>query len=81
MSIDMALPSPVELPNVKSVRLSAEHTAIELHVADQSIKVGDRLEFIVGYSDTTVHLHDQIYGTRNGQVESIWDIQARGRLR
>ena len=42
--------------------------------------VGDRLEFIAGYSDTTVFLHDTIYATRNGVVEAVWPLLGRGRL-
>jgi hypothetical protein len=39
------------------------------------------VEFIVGYSDTTVHLHEEMYAMRNGRVEAVWPISARGRSR
>ena len=41
----------------------------------------DILDFIVGYGDTTVFLHDKLYGVRDGRVEVVWDIQGRGKLR
>lgn len=81
MSGDTALPLPLGLPDVKSVRLNAEHTIIETACPHDRPRVGERLEFVVGYSDTTVHLHDQIYGIRNGSVETVWNIEARGKLR
>jgi D-serine deaminase-like pyridoxal phosphate-dependent protein len=81
MSADVALPLPLNLAGVKSIRLNAEHTIIELEGQHNSPRVGDRLEFVVGCADTTVHLHDSMYGIRNGAVESIWAIQGRGRLR
>lgn len=45
------------------------------------LQLGDLLEFIPGHGCTTVNLHDQFYAMRNGRVEAIWDIAARGRVR
>jgi D-serine deaminase-like pyridoxal phosphate-dependent protein len=79
MSGDAALPSPIGLPKVRQMRLSAEHATIELEEPSELPRIGDRLELIVGYSDTTVHLHEEIVGVRRGVVEAIWPIAARGR--
>lgn len=74
------LPEPLGVGEVKSLTLSAEHGTIELaHPADRP-GVGDRLEFIVGYSDSTVFLHDHLYGLRGGQVEVVWPILGRGKI-
>jgi hypothetical protein len=37
------------------------------------------VEIVVGYSDTTVHLHDEMVAVRGGRVEAVWPIAARGR--
>jgi len=81
MSGDAALPLPLGLDDVASVQLSAEHAALSLKAPNDRLKVGDRLEFAVGYSDTTVHLHDEIYGVRGGRVEIVWPVLGRGQLR
>jgi D-serine deaminase-like pyridoxal phosphate-dependent protein len=81
MSDDAAKPVPIGIEGVKSVGLSAEHTTIELDHPDAAIRVGDKLAFVVGYSDTTVHLNDVMYGTRSGLVEVAWPISARGKTR
>ncbi len=81
MSSDAAVPLPVGVDHVRSVNLSAEHAKIELDQPNHALKVGDKLEFVVGYSDTTVHLHEEIVGTRNGRVEIVWPILGRGKLR
>jgi hypothetical protein len=44
------------------------------------LKVGDPLEFVVGYTDTTVHLHETMFGVRKGRVEVAWPVAGRGRL-
>jgi D-serine deaminase-like pyridoxal phosphate-dependent protein len=81
LSGDAALPQPLGLPEIASLRLSAEHMPIELAHPSETPKVGDQVEMIVGYSDTTVHLHDQMIAMRKGRIEAIWQIAARGRSR
>lgn len=81
MTGDSALPVPLNLRGVRSVTLSAEHAKIELDIPDDTFTVGSKLEFVVGYSDTTVHMHENIFGIRNGRVEIVWPILGRGKFR
>ena len=81
MSSDAAVPLPLGVEFVRSVNLSAEHARVELNQPNHSLRVGDKLEFVVGYSDTTVHLHEEMIGTRDGRVEIVWPILGRGKLR
>jgi hypothetical protein len=39
------------------------------------------VEFVVGYSDMTVFLHDEIVAHRGGEIEAIWRIAARGMVK
>ena len=80
MSADSATPRPKGLVSVGSVRLSAEHGKVELNAPLVLPKVGDKLEWIVGYSDTTVCLHDEMIGVRGREVEVVWPILGRGKL-
>ncbi len=80
MSGDAALPMPIDLPPTEPVGLSAEHMKIELKEPRETPRVGERVEVVVGYSDTTVHLHEQIIGMRKGRVESVWRVAARGMI-
>lgn len=79
MSADSATPEVQGLA-VTAARFSAEHGALTLAEPSDAPAVGDRLEFLAGYSDTTVVLHDAIYATRNGVVEAVWPLLGRGRL-
>jgi len=78
MAQQPALPVPRDFGGVKGVKLSAEHATIELAAPSSVPRVGDRVEFVAGYSDATVFLHDYLYATRRGQVETIWPILGRG---
>jgi D-serine deaminase-like pyridoxal phosphate-dependent protein len=80
MSSDGGVPRPLIEAPVTSVSLSAEHARIELGAPTAAPRVGDKIEFIVGYTDTTTMLHDNLYGTRDGKVEVIWPILGRGKL-
>ena len=63
------------------MKLSAEHAKIELEQPNANPKIGDKIELIVGYSDTTVHLHEEIVGVRGGRVESVWRVAGRGKIK
>jgi D-serine deaminase-like pyridoxal phosphate-dependent protein len=73
MSVDKMLPRP-RVEGVESVGLSGEHGRIFLKESNGEIKIGDKLEWIVGYADTTVILHDEMIGIRDGIVETVWQI-------
>ncbi len=81
MSGDAAMPEPRGLPAVSTTKLSAEHTKVELERASATPRVGDKIEFVVGYSDTTVHLHEEIIGVRNGRIETVWKVAGRGKMK
>jgi D-serine deaminase-like pyridoxal phosphate-dependent protein len=81
MPPDIAVPVPRRLPAVQGMTFSAEHVGIELVDASERPAIGDKVEFIVGYGDMTVFLHDEIVAHRGGRVEAIWPITARGKLK
>lgn len=56
---------------------SAEHGTLQLASPEAPIQVGDKVRFIVGYTDMTVFLHDRIYGVRGDEVEQVFEVTAR----
>jgi D-serine deaminase-like pyridoxal phosphate-dependent protein len=76
-----ARPEPVGLAGVESIRMSAEHATVTLAGPATAVGLGDAYDFLVGYGDETVCLHDTLYGIRDGVVEVAWPILARGKLR
>jgi D-serine deaminase-like pyridoxal phosphate-dependent protein len=73
-------PIPVGIGEVASVALSAEHGNITLAAPSDSPRVGQQLSLLVGYSDQAVHLHEQIWAVREGEVRAVWPTLARGKL-
>jgi D-serine deaminase-like pyridoxal phosphate-dependent protein len=74
------LPQPLRLPPHQGLSLSAEHVSFELAAPSAVPRLGERVEFVVGYSDSTVFLHDRLIAVRDGIVEASWELSARGRL-
>jgi D-serine deaminase-like pyridoxal phosphate-dependent protein len=80
-SIDQELPQPVEAPGVQVKKLSEEHCYLTVDDPAIELAVGDRIAFLPGHVCTTINLHERYYGVRNGLVEVVWEIAARGKSR
>lgn len=77
---DIHMPIVKGIPGARVVALSAEHGKIELEGAARDLKIGDKIELIVGYSDFTTILHESFFGFRGDRLEVEWPVLARGRL-
>jgi D-serine deaminase-like pyridoxal phosphate-dependent protein len=42
-------------------------------------EIGDRISFFPNHVCTTVNLSDEVVGVRNGRVEVVWPVAARGK--
>ncbi|HNB22590.1 MAG TPA: DSD1 family PLP-dependent enzyme [Candidatus Melainabacteria bacterium] len=57
-----------------------EHGIIESTESSLGLNIGDRVELIPSHIDTTVNLHDYYYCHRQGKIESVWKLSARGKV-
>ena len=73
-------PRPIDRPGMTLEYLSAEHGNLKLEPEAQSLRIGDRIEWILGYSDTTTFLHDHFVGLRNDRVTAVIPLLGRGKL-
>ena len=67
-------------PGATVTHVSAEHCQLELGGEARDLKIGDKVELIVGYADFTTVMHDYFYGFRNEHLEVVWPILGRGKL-
>ena len=75
-SVDSGLPVIFGRTDVEYIKCSDEHGVIA--DPDGVLKVNDKLKLIPGHCDPTCNVHDWYVGVRNGKVEKIWPITARG---
>jgi D-serine deaminase-like pyridoxal phosphate-dependent protein len=80
MNGEVSMPVPRGISGLRLTKLNAEHGILAIENPETLLKVGDKLDFIAGYGDNTVFLHDYLFGVRGGKVEIAWEVQGRGRL-
>ena len=70
------LSQATNLPGVLHTAPAAEHLTLECDRDVVGLAVGDRIDLAVGYSDSTVFLHRQLFAVRHGVVEEVLQIPA-----
>ena len=79
---DNGLPVVDNIPGAEVSGLSAEHGSIHLDGSDGAQpELGDTVWFTPWDIGTCVNLHDYMHGVRDGALEVVWDISARGHYR
>ena len=76
-SVDSGLPVIFGRDDVKYVKCSDEHGVVD--DPQGVLKVNDKLRLVPGHCDPTCNVHDWYVGVRNGKVESVWPVSARGK--
>jgi D-serine deaminase-like pyridoxal phosphate-dependent protein len=71
----------IGLPGARIHQLNEEHGYVDVSALDERPAVGDRLRVIPNHACGCVNLHDGLLGVRNGVVEQVLRVAARGLLR
>jgi 3-hydroxy-D-aspartate aldolase len=75
-SVDSGLPFIYGRDDVKYVKCSDEHGVIE--DPKGVLMINEKLRLVPGHCDPTCNVHDWYVGVRNGKVECLWPVTARG---
>lgn len=78
-STDSGLPAPA-FAGWRVSNVSDEHTVLHRIGAGPPLTLGDKVLLIPSHCDPTVNLHDWIVAVRQGRVEGLWAVEARGAL-
>jgi D-serine deaminase-like pyridoxal phosphate-dependent protein len=78
-SVDSGMPRVAEVEGAEYVKASDEHGVLKLD-SRARLALGDKLKLIPGHCDPTVNLYDHYVCIRDGKVEALWPISARGAL-
>ncbi|MHA7869814.1 MAG: 3-hydroxy-D-aspartate aldolase BhcC [Salipiger thiooxidans] len=76
-SVDSGLPVIFGRTDVEYIKCSDEHGVIS--DPEGVLKVGEKLRLVPGHCDPTANVHDWYVGVRNGKVETVWPVSARGK--
>lgn len=82
LSRDSGPAEVIEPVGVTYLRGSDEHGNLEVDPAaiQSPVPVGTVLRLIPSHVCTTINLHDVMVGVRDGVVEAIWPVEARGHV-
>ncbi|MCZ4366068.1 3-hydroxy-D-aspartate aldolase BhcC [Sulfitobacter dubius] len=75
-SVDSGLPVIYGRDDVEYIKCSDEHGVVM--DPNGALKVNDKLKLVPGHCDPTANVHDWYVGVRNGMVECLWPVSARG---
>ena len=79
---DQGLPVVENISEITLTSLSAEHGILKLKKeAQNNLDLGDKVWLIPWDIGSCINLHDYINVVREGKLEAIWEIAARGRYR
>jgi D-serine deaminase-like pyridoxal phosphate-dependent protein len=82
VGIDTGLPVAEEIPGAMVVALSAEHGRLRLREdVDGKVALADKVWLTPWDIGTCVNLYDYIHAVRDGKLEVVWEVAARGRYR
>ncbi|MBX2853481.1 MAG: DSD1 family PLP-dependent enzyme [Rhodobacteraceae bacterium] len=76
-AVDSGLPKVFGREDLSYIGCSDEHGVIS--DPNGALKVNDKLRLIPGHCDPTCNLHDWLVGVRDGKVETLWAVNARGK--
>ncbi len=76
-SVDSGLPFIYGRDDVKYIKCSDEHGVVD--DPNGVLKVNEKLKLVPGHCDPTCNVHDWYVGVRNGKVETVWPVSARGK--
>jgi D-serine deaminase-like pyridoxal phosphate-dependent protein len=71
----------VEYPAARLVGLSEEHAMVDLSACNARPEVGEIVNVIPNHCCVVSNMVDEVYGVRDGAVEAVWPVAARGKVR
>lgn len=78
IAIDSGMPSVWGRPELQYIRATDEHGELENSTEARMPFLGEKLRLMPGHCDPTVDRFDWYVGVRDGRVECLWPVSARG---
>jgi D-serine deaminase-like pyridoxal phosphate-dependent protein len=71
----------VQYPEARFYGSSEEHGHVDVSACPKKPEIGERVEVLPVHPCPCVNEHDEMVAVRNGVVEAVWPIYARGKVR
>ena len=80
MNAETGLPRVVSPAGATLVGLNEEHGILKLEAGGQGLQAGDQVHLLPMTASTTINIHDYYFCVRNGILEDVVPVAARGRF-
>ncbi len=80
LATESGMPTLWARPDIRYVGASDEHGKLEVGSETSALKLGEKVRLVPGHCDPTVDRYDWYVGVRNGRVECLWPVAARGAM-
>jgi len=67
------------VPGARVYKINDEHGFVDVTEASRRLEIGEKVQVVPARAPTCVNLYDWIHAVRDGVVEDIWRVAARGR--
>jgi D-serine deaminase-like pyridoxal phosphate-dependent protein len=71
----------VEYPEAFVSALSEEHAIVDFSRSSARPEVGEVISIVPNHCCSVSNMNDEVYGVRDGRVEVVWPVAARGKVR
>jgi len=71
----------LEYSGAQITALSEEHGTVDLTDCRERPRVGDVVQVVPNHCCVVTNMVDEVYGIRQGRLEVVWPVAARGRVR
>jgi D-serine deaminase-like pyridoxal phosphate-dependent protein len=68
-----------EIEGAKVFKINDEHGFVDVASAARQLTIGEKVRVVPPRAPTCLNLYDWIYAVRDGVVEDVWRVAARGR--
>jgi D-serine deaminase-like pyridoxal phosphate-dependent protein len=79
-SMDSGIPVPRGMPGAQFMFAGDEYGILRFEKGRDDLSAGDKIELVPHHCDTTINLHDVYYVVRDGRLEDVWPVAARGKI-
>ncbi|HKW79903.1 MAG TPA: hypothetical protein VJQ49_02740 [Casimicrobiaceae bacterium] len=79
-AVDSGMPLVADAPGLELIKASDEHGVVRVAPGGAAPALGAKLKLVPGHCDPTVNLYDWLIAVRDGRIEALWRVAARGAL-
>jgi D-serine deaminase-like pyridoxal phosphate-dependent protein len=71
----------IEAPEARIYAMSVEHGHVDVSACSHRFRVGEKVSVIPRHQGKVSNMHDELVAARNGEVQWVWSIRGRGKVK